>query len=356
MPVDNSTIKQQIDTDLGGKGYRGVTVAAVIRILKSVADWVQTAINTNLITWLRFGSTTQPPTNQETAYRMGKTLFGRSTDDGTVATSQFAGGVSMNGELLNPLTLFGLAPATEFLSTTTLDWNTLTRPGFYFIGGVGGWRANSNGPTGSNGYGVIQVYSIGNSNATFQIFTHPGGEQWCRMNYFGWGVWFSNRQFSQLGLGGAAMDSRFVLNLVGDMLLIGTATFNQQKNKIVVLNDATGNEHQYNGFGFTGLEMRYQAMGTQVDHVFYAGTSPATSVDLFRIRGNGNIGMGTSAPSSRLHLKGAAGHNQFRLETTYTPTGTSDPNGSVGDISRDDSFLYQKTSTGWKRSAIFSTF
>jgi hypothetical protein len=69
----------------------------------------------------------------------------------------------------------------------------------------------------------------------------------------------------------------------------------------------------------------------------------------------GNIGIGTSAPTARLHIQGATGYNQLRLATSYTPTSSADPNGNVGDIAWDNNFLYVKTSVGWKRAAL-STF
>lgn len=39
----------------------------------------------------------------------------------------------------------------------------------------------------------------------------------------------------------------------------------------------------------------------------------------------------------------------------YTPTSTSDTHGDPGNIAYDNSFIYVKTTTGWKRSAL-STF
>jgi hypothetical protein len=41
--------------------------------------------------------------------------------------------------------------------------------------------------------------------------------------------------------------------------------------------------------------------------------------------------------------------------TAFTPTGTSDTSGLLGDIKWDDSNVYIKTSAGWKKSAL-STF
>ena len=37
---------------------------------------------------------------------------------------------------------------------------------------------------------------------------------------------------------------------------------------------------------------------------------------------------------------------------TYTPSGSTDTNGSVGNLTRDEDYLYVKTSSGWKRSNL----
>lgn len=71
------------------------------------------------------------------------------------------------------------------------------------------------------------------------------------------------------------------------------------------------------------------------------GTNPA-----------GLMGVGNNAATSRVDITGANGYNQFRLRTTYTPTGTADANGAVGDTAWDDDFFYLKTSAGWKRTAL----
>jgi hypothetical protein len=49
------------------------------------------------------------------------------------------------------------------------------------------------------------------------------------------------------------------------------------------------------------------------------------------------------------------GYKGLRLRRSYTPTATGDTNGNTGDVTWDDSYIYIKTSAGWKRSAL-STF
>jgi len=75
----------------------------------------------------------------------------------------------------------------------------------------------------------------------------------------------------------------------------------------------------------------------------------------FRIQtSSGNVGIGTTSPTAKLHIQGSTGYNQLRLGTSYTPTGTSDSNGNTGDIAWDNNYLYVKTSVGWKRVALSS--
>jgi hypothetical protein len=62
--------------------------------------------------------------------------------------------------------------------------------------------------------------------------------------------------------------------------------------------------------------------------------------------------VATTTPTAAVHVKGATGYNQLRMETSYTPTGTADTHGNVGDIAWNSSYFYVKTSAGWKRAAL----
>jgi hypothetical protein len=66
----------------------------------------------------------------------------------------------------------------------------------------------------------------------------------------------------------------------------------------------------------------------------------------------GSLGVNTTSPTAKLDVLGSTGYNQIRMRTTYTPTSTSDSNGSIGDIAWDYSYIYIKTSAGWKRAAL----
>lgn len=65
----------------------------------------------------------------------------------------------------------------------------------------------------------------------------------------------------------------------------------------------------------------------------------------------GKLGIGATVPTDDLHINGVTGSTQFRLEKSYTPTGSGDTAGNIGSIAWDNNYLYTKTNTGWGRVA-----
>ena len=78
------------------------------------------------------------------------------------------------------------------------------------------------------------------------------------------------------------------------------------RNRKVVLWSVMDNDHQFYGFGVNGFTLRYQTPATTDDHVFYAGTGTNTSNELFRIKGNGALGINgnTGQPGQVLRSNG----------------------------------------------------
>ncbi|GAA4161102.1 hypothetical protein GCM10022217_26230 [Chryseobacterium ginsenosidimutans] len=83
-------------------------------------------------------------------------------------------------------------------------------------------------------------------------------------------------------------------------------------NRKIILFETVNNDHQFYGFGINGATLRYQTDGAGSDHVFYSASSPTTSTELARIKGNGNVGIGTSAPITKLNV--AANQTNFTNE------------------------------------------
>jgi hypothetical protein len=108
-----------------------------------------------------------------------------------------------------------------------------------------------------------------------------------------------------LGSGTQAWRNGFFAGSIG----IGTGTphaplqlGNVLGNRRIVLWESFNNDNQFYGFGVNSLMLRYQVDGPGAVHAFFAGNSASTSVELMRIQGNGNVGIGTSAPNAPLQF------------------------------------------------------
>jgi Chaperone of endosialidase/Head domain of trimeric autotransporter adhesin len=94
---------------------------------------------------------------------------------------------------------------------------------------------------------------------------------------------------------------------------IGTAAPNAQLqfsnsavNRKLVLFEGANNDHQFYGLGINTATFRYQVDATGSDHAFFAAVNSTSSDELMRIKGNGNIGIGTSTPTKQTEIIGAA--------------------------------------------------
>ncbi len=87
---------------------------------------------------------------------------------------------------------------------------------------------------------------------------------------------------------------------------------------------------------------------TSVEPTSRLGFINNDEIEIVTILNSGNVGIGTTSPTSKLDIN----DDRIRIRTNKTPTGTSDSNGNTGDISWDDSYIYVKTSVGWKRGAL----
>jgi len=123
--------------------------------------------------------------------------------------------------------------------------------------------------------------------------------------------------FQTVGPGPVFIDA---MTLTNGKVGIGTTTPNGElhlsptlANRKIVLYEDANNDHQFNGFGINAFIMRYQAAATNSSHVFYAGTSATTSIELMRVTGNGIVGIGnvplTSIDDSRLQIKQKGSQN-----------------------------------------------
>jgi len=73
------------------------------------------------------------------------------------------------------------------------------------------------------------------------------------------------------------------------------------------------------------------------------------------INSDGDLGVGTTAQTSKLHVDGTA-MRQLRIGTAGGPSSNTDTSGAEGDIAYDDLYLYIKTGSGWGRVALDFAF
>lgn len=99
-----------------------------------------------------------------------------------------------------------------------------------------------------------------------------------------------------------------------------------------------------------GYLLRYAGSGTAGNNISFSN-----GITLAITTGFVGIGVGLGSATSKLDINATNGYAQLRLRTSYTPSGTADANGNIGDMAWDADYWYVKTAAGWKRAAL-STF
>jgi len=129
-------------------------------------------------------------------------------------------------------------------------------------------------------------------------------------------------------------------------------TYNNANTFTILENDGTTHSASFNIV--TGLTINALLDGLSIKN----GTGNADNVSNL-IEGINASNVKTSIiradgaiSGSSLYVSGTTGYNQLIVKTTYTPSGTTDTNGVLGDISWDASYVYVKTAAGWKRSGL----
>ncbi len=99
---------------------------------------------------------------------------------------------------------------------------------------------------------------------------------------------------------------------------------NQDYNRKIVLYEGTPNsDHNFYGFGVNNGVLRYQVNVASNDHAFYVGSSVSSSIELFRIKGTGNVGVGQSTPLSKFEVNGALATTIIKVSANITLDNTA---------------------------------
>ena len=137
---------------------------------------------------------------------------------------------------------------------------------------------------------------------------------------------------------------------------IGTATPTGQLSlgsaigtkKVILYDEVPASSNQFYGFGIQSNYLQYHVPNASSNHAFYSGTGLTSSVELMRITGTGNVGIGVAAPAAKLDVNGTIkisggtpGLNKVLtsdasgLASWATPTAVTVSNGltaSAGDV------------------------
>ena len=105
-----------------------------------------------------------------------------------------------------------------------------------------------------------------------------------------------------VGIGTTAPSER--LHVAGNTLVTGRLSLSNVLNNRRLELWAGTSDHEFLGFGISNSMLRYQVGGLNDDHAFFRGNGSTASVELMRIKGTGNVGIGTTTPAEALHVAG----------------------------------------------------
>jgi hypothetical protein len=167
-------------------------------------------------------------------------------------------------------------------------------------------------PSLNDGNSVSYLLGVSGTNLNMATFKYTKVTSGSTNNYLGIGHWSQDNILNingqrNVGINTTAPSATLDIistNTFGNLFL-GT----NGGNRKIVLYSTSVNDHQFYGFGINSGALRYQVDTTAADHVFYSATGTTTSSELMRIKGTGNVGIGTTAPSYTLDVNGTSRFN-----------------------------------------------
>ncbi len=108
--------------------------------------------------------------------------------------------------------------------------------------------------------------------------------------------------------------------------------------KIDLYNYNGESETAFYGFGISPFTLRYQVDSPLASHVFFAnnGVNPN---ELMRIKGDGNVGIGTSNPEYKLAVKGEVGAEDYSVDEAMAADYVFEPDYKLITLSETEKYI-----------------
>ena len=238
---------------------------------------------------IAIGESTNAISRNATA--IGNAAYAQGLSSTAIGTAAYAAG--------NYSTAIGYNTVTSLTGTyaTALGYNAVASGQYSTATG------NNTASIGFNSF-AAGLYTWAKGNASFSVGVYndvtdnpnPIGEN-------------TTDRIFQIGNGTSAARSNAVTVLRNGSVGIGTVLpnaplqfSNVYEDKKIALADFTNAADNFYGFGVNPGILRYQVDHVNSNHVFYASTT-----ELMRIQGNGNVGIGLSNPGFPLNFSGTLG-------------------------------------------------
>ena len=205
-------------------------------------------------------------------------LSGNTIDLGGTLISATNGGtaIAFGSTIFTTTTVGNIGSSISNLSSTTISSGTI----------IATSSSISNLSSTNISTGTIEISNyldaFGGSNTLGNLFTTGGN----------------------IGLGTTTPVGTFNINSLNTRGTLNLSD-NLANKKIVLYGSGTNDDHTYYGFGVNAFTLRYQTALSTADHVFYSGVNSTSSLELLRIKGNGNVIVsGNMTVSSNLIVSG----------------------------------------------------
>ena len=359
MAIDSAPLESQIDSNLPDNITRQNKAGVVRYVLKIVVRWVRDAVNGNLTTWLRDSDNQPGGANADGVYRTGLVTFRGGAVARTVTpTNSPMAQVAFGNQ--SGLQIMGVNGGPAFMEFH-LPGNRLDQLGVDTDGlmKLRPWGANAAYPVTVSGLSALLNLTNSVQNRKLVLFDSGNDHQFSGLGinantlryqvndancshvfYAGASPVTSTELMRILGTGAVGIGTsspRKALDVNGE--IVSTVRFTLAYD--TSMTSPTWHLDNANDL----LRIFRQSNITGVGGALFASMTNAGFFGL-----GVNMGNGTS----QLHVKGTTGHQQFRLEVPYTPTGANDPNGQPGQVAWDDTWFYVKTTGGWRRMILNS--